>query len=93
MEKYELVLVLPGNPEKSRRSSLEANLKKILTTTKTGLLGKQDWGVKKMAYPIKKSDMGLYWFWQIEIEKTKIKELRRLLNFETDLLRYLLLKI
>ena len=93
MEKYELVLVLPGNTEQPSQTTLAANLKKILTTTKAKLVKEEDWGVKKMAYPIKKTDLGQYLFWYIEIDKAKIKELHRLLNFETKLLRYMLLKI
>lgn len=93
MIKYELVLVLPGNLEKNSLSTLEANLKKILTTIKAKLIKAEDWGVKKMAYPIKRTDLGQYLFWEIEIDRSKIKELHRLLNFETKLLRYMLLKI
>lgn len=93
MIKYELVLVLPGNLEKNSLSTLEANLKKILTTIKAKVIKAEDWGVKKMAYPIKKTDLGQYLFWEIEIDQSKIKELHRLLNFETKLLRYMLLKI
>jgi small subunit ribosomal protein S6 len=93
MVNYELVLVLPGNTEQSAPSTLRANLKKILATVKAKLLKEEDWGVKKMAYPIKKTNLGQYLFWQIAIDSDKIKELHRLLNFETKLLRYMLLKI
>ena len=93
MIKYELVLVLPGNLEKNSLSTLEANLKKILSTVKAKLVKAEDWGTKKLAYPIKRTNLGQYYFWQIEIEGSKIKELHRLLNFETKLLRYMLLKI
>jgi small subunit ribosomal protein S6 len=93
MTKYELVLVLPGNLEKNSLISLSANLKKIIEAVKAKILKEENWGVKKMAYPIKKTLLGQYLFWEIEIENSKIKELRRLLNFETKLLRYMLLKI
>lgn len=93
MVKYELVLVLPGSLEKPSQSTLATNLKKILTTVKAKIVKEEDWGVKKLAYPIKKKVLGQYLFWHIEIDKNKIKELHRLLNFETKLLRYLLLKI
>ena len=93
MVNYELVLVLPGNLEKSALSSLRSNLNKILTTVKAKLLKEEDWGVKKMAYPIKKTNLGQYLFWQIAIDQATIKELHRLFNFETKLLRYMLLKI
>lgn len=93
MEKYELVLVLPGNTEKPSQTTLQTNLKKVLATVKASLVKEEDWGVKKMAYPIKKTELGHYLFWLVDIDKAKIKELHRLLNFETKLLRYMLLKI
>ncbi len=93
MVNHELVLVLPGNLEKEKLLSLRANLKKILTTVKAKVLKETDWGVKKLTYPIKKTNMGLYLFWNLEIDKDKIQELNRLLNFETGLLRYMLLKV
>jgi len=93
MVNYELVLVLPGNIEKSALLTLSTNLKKILKTVEATLVKEEGWGVKKMAYPIKKTNLGQYLFWQIEIKTNKIKELHRLLNFETKLLRYMLLKI
>ena len=93
MVKHELVLVLPGNLEKENLLSLRANLKKILTSVKAKVVKETDWGVKKMSYPIKKTDLGLYLFWDLEIENDQIQELNRLLNFETGLLRYVLLKI
>lgn len=93
MINYELVLVLPGNLEKENLSSLTTGLKKIVATVDGKILKEEDWGVKKMAYQIKKTDLGDYLFWNVEIPKNKIKELNQLLNFETRLLRYMLLKI
>jgi len=93
MTKYELVLVLPGNTENDSQLSLIQSLKKIIATVKGKILKEEDWGVKKMAYPIKKTDLGSYNFWQVELPNDKLKELNRLLNFETRLLRYMLLKI
>ena len=93
MVNYELVLVLPGNLEKQDLLNLNASLKKILTTLKFKLLKEDDWGIKRMAYPIKRVNLGQYLFWTIGVDQSKIKELSRLLNFETKLLRYMLLKI
>lgn len=93
MSKYELVLVLPGNLEKEGLLSLLGDLKKITNTVDAKLLKEEDWGVKKLSYPIKKNQLGAYYFWQLELPLEKLKEMHQLLNFETRLLRYMLLKI
>lgn len=93
MVKYELVLVLPGNSEKEKLLTITAKLQKIISSLGGKILKEDDWGVKRMSYPIKKNYLGSYSFWTLSLNKDKFKELNRLLNFETELLRYMLLKI
>lgn len=93
MTKYELVLVMPGNFEKEKLQSLSQKIKTIITNVKGVIKQDDDWGVKKLAYPIQKNKLGHYYIWQVELPGDQIKEIRRLMNFENDLLRYLLLKV
>jgi len=93
MAKYELVLVMPGNFEKEQLQSLSQKIKTIITNVKGSIKQEDDWEVKKLAYPINKNKLGHYFIWQIELPGDQINETRRLFNFETNLLRYLLLKV
>ncbi|MFA6005975.1 MAG: 30S ribosomal protein S6 [Patescibacteria group bacterium] len=93
MTKYELVIVLPGNLEKDNSDKLSQKIKKTVATAGATIVKETDWGVKHLAYPVKHETNGHYFIWDIEIATNAIRELRRLLNFETELLRYLLLKV
>lgn len=93
MTKYELVIVLPGSLEKESQEKLSKKLKETVSSVGGSVLGEIDWGTKHLAYPVKHEQSGRYFIWTVEITKTAIKELRRLLNFEMGLLRYLLLTV
>src|SRR3989344_9458668 len=93
MSKYELILILPGEALEDKVLSLNKKVKGILTSLDSKVTGESDWGVKKLSYPVKQQRTGHYFLWQIDLEEEKIKEARRLLNFEQELLRYMLLKV
>jgi small subunit ribosomal protein S6 len=93
MSKYELVVVLPGNLQKENNQKLTAKVKKVVSDLKAVIESEVDWGVRKLSYPIKQNTLGHYLIWKLDIPVSSIKEMKRLLNFETDLLRYMLLKV
>ncbi|NTU73376.1 30S ribosomal protein S6 [Candidatus Roizmanbacteria bacterium] len=51
------------------------------------------WKNKPLAYPIKKQTNATYYIWKLEIAKDRVNELKKKLNFDEQLLRYLLLKV
>lgn len=74
----------------------EAELKvlKDLIASLGGVIKKEEkWGEKTLAYPIKNLKSAHYYQWQMEIEKNKILELKKLLNYNEKLIRYLLLAV
>jgi small subunit ribosomal protein S6 len=93
MSKYELIMILPGNLQKETNQKLTSKIKKIVTDLKALVINEVDWGVRKLSYPIKLNELGHYLIWKLEIPVANIKEMKRLLNFETELLRYMLLKV
>ncbi len=93
MTTYELMLILPGSLEVEERTNFSQKIKKILTTVKARLIKEEELGVRRLLYPVKRESAGYYFLLTVAIDKKEIKELRRLLNFETKLLRYMLLKV
>ena len=86
MTKYELTLLLPEESEAKKIKDLISELK--------GKIGKEDaWGKRNLAYPIKKNNSAYYFHWLIEIDQNKVNELKKKLNFNEKLLRFLLLKV
>lgn len=81
--KYELTFLLKE----------ETDLKKIKELVETfGKIAKEEaWGEKILAYPIKKNNRAYFFNFLLEVSKEKINDLKKKLNFENKVLRYLLL--
>lgn len=92
MNSYYLTLVLKSDLEEKERKALLDSMSKKLTG-EGGKIGKEDlWGVKTLAYPIKKQTSGYYAHFEIEADPKDAKDLDKSLRVEEDVLRYLLIK-
>lgn len=86
MIKYEITFLLPEEAEAKNLKDLIASL--------NGKIEKEDqWGKRNLAYPINKKASAFYFHWLIEINQSNVAELKKKLNFNEKLIRYLLLKI
>jgi small subunit ribosomal protein S6 len=81
--KYELTFLLNEEAELTNIKSLVESLGKIAKEEK--------WGEKTLAYSIKKNNRAFFYNYTLEIDKDKTSELRKKLNFNTKILRFLLL--
>ncbi len=86
MSQYELTFLL-NNEEEIKK------MKDLLQTVKGKLVKEEAWGKKTLCYPIKKQKTAQFYHWIIEINQNKVQDLRKKLNFNENLLRFLLLKI
>ncbi len=84
MTQYEFTFLL--NEEKE----LE-NLKKLISSLEGKIKKEDKWGEKQLAYPIKKQMTAVFYNWQFSMNPEKVAELKRKLNFNEKLIRYLLL--
>lgn len=82
--KYELIFLL------NEESEL-ATIKKLIESHSGKVLEEQLWGKKTLAYPIKKLRSANFYSWKFEIDEKNVTELRKKLNFNEKLIRYLLL--
>ncbi len=81
---YDLTFLL------NEESELE-NIRKLIEFLSGKILEEEKWGKKTLAYRIKKNTTAEFYCWKFEMEQKKINELRKKLNFNEKLLRYLLL--
>lgn len=86
MSKYEITFLL--NEEKELK-----NLEDLITSFAGKILKKDAWGEKNLAYPIKKQFKAHFYLWSFEMDKSKLTELKRKLNFNEVLLRHLVLEV
>lgn len=84
MNKYNLTFLLNEEADLG-------TIKKLIESLSGKILEEETWGKKTLAYPIKKTGAANFYSWTLEIDEKDVSELRKKLNFNEKLLRYLLL--
>lgn len=80
-----MVFLLPDEEELK-------TLKELVKSASGKVLEEKKWGKKTLAYPIKKSNTANFFEWKLEIDGKGLSDLKKKLNFNEKILRYLLLK-
>ena len=91
MISYELVALLHPDLE----IDLDKPIKKIeqLIASADGKVTKTDnWGKRKLAYPIRRQDFAIYYYWEIDLPPEGIAKIDRALNITDEVLRHLITK-
>jgi len=81
---YELVILL----EKEEEIKL---IEEIINQNGGKIQNKEKWGEKLLSYPIKKKNKAIYFIIDFVINKKNILSLKRKLDFNEKIIRYLLL--
>ena len=90
MRLYEIVYIFDANLDED---SVNKKLEKFhpLALGKSGEVSAVDhWGVRQMAYPVKKQNTGYYVVAQVRAETDGLPEFERVLRLDAELLRYLI---
>ena len=82
--KYELTFLTKEETELK-------NVKELIESLKGKVVKEEKWGEKTLAYAIKKNHTALFYNFLFEMDKKNIAELKKKLNFNDKILRYLLL--
>lgn len=92
MNNYETVFILtPVLSDVQMKEAVE-KFKGILTAEGAKIVNEENWGLKKLAYPIQKKSTGFYAFLEFEADPATIEKLE--VNFRRDerVLRFLTFK-
>ncbi len=92
MQIYELTTVLPGKTTAARKKDLVSKIEKMVKAAEGKVLAKDDWGVKDLAYTIKKNVAGAYLYFDLELPSSFVSSLNDKLKVEDDIIRYLLVR-
>ena len=90
MRLYEIVYIFDATLDED---SVNKKLEKFhpLVLGKSGeVVAVDHWGVRQMAYPVKKQNSGYYVVAQIQAESDGLPEFERVLRLDVELLRYLI---
>ena len=92
MNTYELTILFPEGKETEKAQVLKM-IEDYLKKNKGELLKQESWGVKHLAYLIKKQGTADYEHLVISLEPGKQPELDRFLTLDETIIRYLFVRV
>lgn len=90
MKKYEIMYILKANLEDAQRKEVIEKLHSLLTNEDAKVTNVNEWGLRDLAYPIKKETKGYYVVIKVECEPNATKEFDRKTKINNNVLRYLI---
>ena len=91
MQRYELAVVYDPGLEVDL-SKAEDRVKKIIADNGGKIVSDDNWGKRKLAYPINKNEHGVYVFYIVELVPTSLGKIESTLNITNEVIRYLIVR-
>jgi len=88
LRSYELIYIIHPELDEGAFNELNDRIDKWITETSGEVVNTDYWGVRKLAYPIRKQSEGQYIFKLIKLAPNSVSELERNLRFLEPVLRY-----
>ena len=93
MTKYEIMFIVSATLEEKAIKDLAKDFEKTLKDNGAKVANVTDWGVRELAYEIKKQKTGHYFIYNIEANDSKaIDEFERLALINEGMLRHMIIK-
>jgi small subunit ribosomal protein S6 len=84
MKSYELTVLV--------RNEKEVDAVKAIITEFSGKVGKEEkWGKRDLAFPIAKEKSAFFFTYQLELDPKSISEMKKKMNYDEKIVRYLLI--
>lgn len=90
MDKYEFTVVY--HAEEPKKSDAITAVEALLKSKNATVLNRKEWGLKTLAYEIKKCDKGFYVFYELEMDGKEIASIERELSLNPSVLRHMFVK-
>ena len=90
---YETIIIVQPDLGDEELKALSAKIQDVISTMKGEFCRLEDWGVRKLAYPINKVTRGRYYYLRFDGDAPLIAELERRLRLDDKVVRYQSVKI
>lgn len=91
-QQYEIAVIYHPDLEVDLTKA-EARVTKIFTDNGGKVVKTDNWGKKKLAYPIAKNEHGVYVFYTVEVPGASVQKIESILNITDEVIRYLITRI
>lgn len=91
MSQYEIAILYDPDLEVDLEKAT-TRVEKIFTDNNAKVTNVDNWGKRKLAYPIKKHDMAIYVFYTVDMLGTSVQKLESILNITDEVIRFLITK-
>lgn len=93
MRKYETIYIVQPDLGEDDIKALSEKVLEVIAGMKGNCLRLEDWGTRRLAYPIKKQARGRYFYLNSEGDSALIAELERRLRLDDKVIRYQSVKL
>ena len=90
---YESVVIARPELTESQIENLINSLSKIISDEKGKVVKKENWGLRSLAYKIKKNKKGHYFMLNLDSDSSALFEYERQIRINEDIIRFLTIKI
>ncbi len=93
MREYELTYIVHPQVDAEGLTAVIDEVKRAVESTGGVVHKVEPWGLRRLAYPIRKVREGQYVFMQVGLEARGVAELERVLKLKEPILRHLIVRI
>ena len=93
MSKFEAVILLSPDLSSENLKKQEESFKKLLSGSSGSIFSEEDWGLRNLNYKIKNYKKAFYKFYQLEIEGSRIQNIKKNINQNEQIIRHLFVKV
>ncbi|MDE5772958.1 MAG: 30S ribosomal protein S6 [Muribaculaceae bacterium] len=93
MNRYETVFILTPVLSDEQMKEAVAKFKDVLTQNGATIVNEEEWGLRKLAYPIQKKSTGFYCLLEFEGEPTLVKKLDIAFRRDERVIRFLTFRL
>lgn len=91
MNQYEIAILFDPDLEVDMDQATK-KVEKILTENGASIVKTDNWGKRKLAYPIKKHDSAVYVFYTVDIPGESVRKIESIFNITDEVIRFLLVR-
>ena len=93
MNNFETTVLISSDATKNNTDKIDETFVKSVDDLEGTIIGKENWGLRELAYEINGSKKAFYFYYQININGQKIQNLKKNFSQNEKIIRYSFIKV